>query len=54
VASGMACPLQAARRLDKGGYVTLKCYERKPTRAVLEELFFEDSKERDKNLSKLS
>lgn len=42
---------KAGRRLDQGGYVLLKTYDTKPTRAELEELFFEDSKIRDKDLS---
>lgn len=42
---------KVARRLDSGQYVLLKSYEQKPVREELELLFFEDSKERDKDLS---
>jgi hypothetical protein len=44
-------PFVAARRLDGGGYVTLATYEAAPSRAVLEELFMEDSRVRDKDLT---
>lgn len=42
---------QAARRLDIGGYTVLKSFATKPIRSELDELFFEDSKIRDKDLS---
>ena len=45
--------MQAARRLDKGGYVLLNTYPTKPLRDELETLYMEDSKIRDKNLSLL-
>ena len=44
-------PFKAARRLDGGGYVVLAEYSEAPDRASLEDLFMEDSIERDKNLT---
>ena len=44
---------QAARRLDKGGYVLLKAYDTRPLRSELETLYMDDSKIRDRNLSML-
>lgn len=46
-------PYIAARRLDgaAGGYVVLAKYTDSPSRKELEDLFMEDSKERDKGLS---
>jgi hypothetical protein len=44
-------PFRAARRLDQGGYVLLREYETKPTRAELEELFLNDSTTRDAKLT---
>ena len=44
-------PFIAARRLDQGGYVILKEYLKEPSRQELETLFYEDSKERDKDLT---
>lgn len=46
-------PFIAARRLDgaAGGYVVLAKYDEAPSRKTLEDLFMEDSKERDKGLS---
>jgi hypothetical protein len=48
-------PFLLCRRLDVGGYVLLKEYEgdRMPPRNELEELFMEDSKVRDKDLTLL-
>lgn len=46
-------PFQIGRRLDQGGYVELKTYEKEPLRPVIDKLFFEDSEIRDKNLSLL-
>ena len=42
---------KAARRLDGGGYVVIAEYDKKPIRSQLEEIFLEDSKIRDKDLS---
>lgn len=44
-------PFRAGRRLDQGGYVLLKEYAQKPTRAELEVLYLEDSKTRDAGMS---
>eukprot|EP01036_Dinobryon_divergens_P029055 gene29055-38107_t len=43
---------KVARRLDDGGgYIVLKTFAEKPSRSELDELFFEDSRDRDKHLS---
>ena len=41
----------AGRRKDGGGYIKLKEYAYKPSRAELEDLFYEDSEIRDANLT---
>lgn len=42
---------KVARRLDNSEYVLLKTFKSIPSQGELEVLFFEDSKERDKDLS---
>lgn len=44
-------PYLAGRRLDAGGYTELQRYATKPPRAVLDELFMEDSRVRDRDLT---
>jgi len=42
---------KAGRRLDEGGYVTIGTFDESPSRVALEQLFYEDSEIRDKDLS---
>mmetsp|Transcript_34936 Transcript_34936/g.69831 ORF Transcript_34936/g.69831 Transcript_34936/m.69831 type:complete len:314 (+) Transcript_34936:31-972(+) len=43
-------PFKVARRTDEGGKQVLDTYAEKPARAVLDDLFYKDSEERDKDL----
>lgn len=48
----MVLHLKIARRLDRGGYVLLKEFDEVlPSRQELDQIFFDDSAERDKSLS---
>jgi len=44
-------PFTVARKVDGGDREVIATYDDKPERKILEELFFKDSEERDKNLS---